>query len=44
LENGYLVTYNGEGHTAYIKSNACVNDAVDGFFIDGRVPELDPLC
>ncbi|MHA6696130.1 alpha/beta hydrolase [Homoserinimonas sp. A520] len=44
LENGYLVTYNGEGHTAYNKSNACVNDAVDGYFIDGQVPETDPLC
>lgn len=44
LENGYLVTYDGEGHTAYNKSNACVNDAVDGYFIDGTVPEADPLC
>lgn len=44
LENGYLVTYNGEGHTAYNKSNACVNNAVDGYFIDGRVPETDPDC
>src|SRR5690606_3296562 len=38
LENGHLVTYDGEGHTAYNKSNACVNDVVDGFFIDDRVP------
>ncbi|WP_240792293.1 MULTISPECIES: alpha/beta hydrolase [unclassified Salinibacterium] len=44
LENGHLVTYEGEGHTAYNKSNACVNDAVDGFFIEGIVPETDPLC
>lgn len=44
LESGHLVTYNGEGHTAYNKSNACVNDAVDGYFIDGTVPETDPMC
>lgn len=44
LENGHLVTYDGEGHTAYNKSNACVNDAVDGFLLDGDVPETDPLC
>src|SRR5690606_14341932 len=44
LENGHLVTYEGEGHTAYNKSNSCVNDAVDGFFIDGTVPESDPRC
>lgn len=44
LQNGHLVTYEGEGHTAYNKSNACVNNAVDNYFIDGVVPESDPLC
>jgi pimeloyl-ACP methyl ester carboxylesterase len=44
LENGHLVTYNGEGHTAYNKSNACINDTVDNYFIDGIVPEADPNC
>jgi hypothetical protein len=44
LENGHLVTYRGEGHTAYNKSNSCVNDAVDDFFIDGTVPAADPNC
>lgn len=44
LEGGHLVTYNGEGHTAYNKSNVCVNDAVDNYFIDGKVSESDPNC
>lgn len=44
LENGHLVTYRGEGHTAYNKSNSCVNDAVDDFLIDGKVPGEDPNC
>jgi pimeloyl-ACP methyl ester carboxylesterase len=44
LENGHLITYTGEGHTAYNKSNACVDDAVDAFFIDGTVPDADPDC
>lgn len=44
LENGFLVTYDGEGHTAYNKSNACVDDAIDGYFIDGVVPKTDPKC
>lgn len=44
LENGHLVTYDGEGHTAYNKSNDCVNEVVDGYFIDGTVPESDPRC
>jgi pimeloyl-ACP methyl ester carboxylesterase len=44
LENGHLVTYDGEGHTAYNKSNQCVNDAVENYLIDGVVPSSDPLC
>jgi pimeloyl-ACP methyl ester carboxylesterase len=44
LQNGHLVTYHGEGHTAYNKSNACVNDAVDNFFVHGTVPTSDPQC
>ena len=44
LEGGHLVTYNGEGHTAYNKSNACVNNAVDGFLLRGKVPATDPKC
>ncbi|WP_167136929.1 alpha/beta hydrolase [Diaminobutyricimonas sp. TR449] len=44
LENGHLVTYNGEGHTAYNKSNDCVQNAVEGYLIDGTVPEADPNC
>lgn len=44
LENGHLITYTGEGHTAYNKSNSCVNDAVDNYFVDGTVPSSDPNC
>ncbi|WP_309710088.1 alpha/beta hydrolase [Pseudolysinimonas sp.] len=44
LENGHLVTYEGEGHTAYTTGNACVQGVVDAFFVDGSVPESDPNC
>ncbi|GAA2464075.1 alpha/beta hydrolase [Agromyces soli] len=44
LDSGVLVSYEGEGHTAYNKSNACVNDAVEQYFIDGTVPASDPKC
>lgn len=44
LETGQLVTYDGEGHTAYNKSNACIDSTVDDYFIDGTVPSSDPLC
>lgn len=44
LSSGHLITYTGEGHTAYNKSNSCVNDAVDAYFVDGTVPATDPRC
>jgi pimeloyl-ACP methyl ester carboxylesterase len=44
LDSGHLVTYRGEGHTAYNKSNSCVNDAVDNYLIKGTVPASDPKC
>jgi len=44
LVHGHLVTYTGEGHTAYNKSNACVNKAVDSYLVDGVVPQSDPKC
>lgn len=44
LSSGHLVSYDGEGHTAYNKSNSCVNDAVDAYLIEGTVPAADPRC
>ena len=44
LDNGHLVTFKGEGHTAYNKSNSCVNNAVDGYLLSGTVPASDPMC
>lgn len=44
LSNGFLVTWKGEGHTAYGRSNSCVNDTIDTFFIDGSLPKTEPTC
>jgi pimeloyl-ACP methyl ester carboxylesterase len=44
LENGHLLTYEGEGHTGYNKGSDCVNDAVDSYFIDGTVPADGTVC
>lgn len=43
LESGVLVTFNGEGHTAYGKST-CVGDVVEQYFLEGAVPSADPQC
>jgi dienelactone hydrolase len=44
LQSGHLLTYKGEGHTAYNKSNSCVNNTVDKFLVSGTVPATDPMC
>jgi len=44
LENGHLLTYKGEGHTAYNKSNSCVNDTVDAFLLKGTLPADGKTC
>jgi pimeloyl-ACP methyl ester carboxylesterase len=44
LENGVLVSFDGDGHTAYTRSNRCVDTAVDAFFLDGTVPEDGLRC
>jgi hypothetical protein len=44
LANGHLLTYDGEGHTAYGSSNSCVADTVDDFLINGKLPKKEKTC
>ncbi len=44
LESGVLITWQGEGHTAYGRSNPCVEDAVDAYLVEGTVPEDGLEC
>ncbi len=44
LENGHLVTYDGDGHTAYLRSNACVDRTVDAYLLKGTVPADNLKC
>jgi pimeloyl-ACP methyl ester carboxylesterase len=44
LANGHLITYNGDGHTAYMRSNSCVDDAVDAYLVKGVVPPPGLKC
>jgi hypothetical protein len=41
---GFLVTYKGEGHTAYGRSNSCVDKVVDGWLVSGKLPAREPKC
>lgn len=44
LANGYLITFDGEGHTAYGGNSQCIDDAVDRFFISGEVEPGETRC
>lgn len=43
LESGVLVTFEGEGHTAYGQSE-CIDAIVDDYFLSGAVPQGDAVC
>ena len=44
LAKGFLLTYKGEGHTAYGRSNSCVANVVDDFLLKGKLPASEPVC
>ncbi|MGE9351806.1 alpha/beta hydrolase [Isoptericola variabilis] len=44
LDSGVLLTYEGEGHTAYQPSRTCVADAVESYLVDGDVPADGTTC
>ncbi|WP_404446443.1 alpha/beta hydrolase [Microbacterium marinum] len=44
LSSGILLTRVGEGHLGFNKGNACIDDAVEAYFVDGTVPDGDITC
>jgi pimeloyl-ACP methyl ester carboxylesterase len=44
LSNATLITYKGEGHTAYGQGHSCVDNAVDDFFTAGTLPATGLTC
>ncbi|MFD5034172.1 alpha/beta hydrolase [Streptomyces sp. NPDC058220] len=41
---GVEMTYRGQGHGAYNSGNTCVQDAVNGYLLDGKVPTAGTVC
>jgi pimeloyl-ACP methyl ester carboxylesterase len=41
---GVELTYKGQGHGAYDSRNKCVQDAVDGYLLTGKVPAAGTVC
>lgn len=44
LGTASLLTWKGEGHTAYGRSNSCIEKAVDGYLVDGKTPADNTVC
>ncbi len=44
LASGVLLTYEGEGHTAYGGKSDCIDDAVDAYLIDLEAPADGTVC
>lgn len=44
LGNADLLTWNGQGHTAYGRGSTCIDDAVDGYLVDGSAPKDGARC
>jgi pimeloyl-ACP methyl ester carboxylesterase len=44
LADGHLVTYEGDGHTAYMRGSRCVDKAVDAYLLRGTVPQDGLRC
>ncbi|MDR8408287.1 alpha/beta hydrolase [Nonomuraea sp. 3-1Str] len=44
LQSGVLLTYEGDGHTAYFSGDTCVDTAVDRYLITGAPPKDGTTC
>jgi pimeloyl-ACP methyl ester carboxylesterase len=44
LASGRLLTWEGEGHTAYVRGSGCVDGAVDRYVVEGELPGQGATC
>ena len=44
LDAGHLLTYVGDGHTAYRRGSRCVDDVVDAYLLEGTTPAAGTRC
>ncbi len=44
LDSGRLLTYVGDGHTAYNRGSQCIDSAVDGYLTQGTLPPVGTRC
>ncbi|AXK45919.1 alpha/beta hydrolase [Brachybacterium saurashtrense] len=44
LDDAVLLTFDGNGHTAYGRSGGCIEEQVDAYLLEGTVPEDGLTC
>jgi pimeloyl-ACP methyl ester carboxylesterase len=44
LDSGTLLTYDGDGHTAYGRGSDCIDTAVNRYLLEGDVPAAGKKC
>ena len=44
LSSGVLVSWNGDGHTAYMQGSSCVDNTVDAYLLSLRTPRPGTVC
>ncbi len=44
LDSGVLVTYDGDGHTAYGRGSTCIDTAVNTYLLEGKAPPNGKKC
>lgn len=44
LNSGVLLSLDGDGHTAYLQGNPCINGAIDRYLVTGAAPRKNTLC
>jgi pimeloyl-ACP methyl ester carboxylesterase len=44
LSNASLLTFDGDGHTAYARSNSCIDNAINDYYTGGKVPQDGKKC
>ena len=44
LQSGVLLTYEGDGHTAFLRGGECIDDAVVDYLVDLVVPDEGTRC
>jgi len=44
LSSSVLLTYEGDGHTAYMRGSECIDKEIENYLVDGTVPAKNIIC